>query len=220
MSEGLYSNEFKDIKLSNSIFYAVANGIPVANVHEPRKRTSVIELLFLSNIQESKGIFLLLDAFLKLTKFFPEIKLNIIGGFRNSQSEMRFNEFVVNNKLKNKIIFWGPRFGREKHKLISKSDILVHPSFNDAFPLVILEAMQHGLAIIGSDQGAIPEIIKPEFGYVFPTGDEIKLLECIERMLSDKKKLELMQCAAKDEYNKYYTLEQFEFRMSNIYNHL
>ena len=119
---------------------------------------------------------------------FSNIRLNIIGGFRDENSKVKFENFVRSSKLANFIKFWGPKYDWEKHQIISNCDILIHPSFNDAFPLVILEAMQHGLAIIASDQGAIPEIIKPEFGYVFPTGEKEKLLYYVEKLISDKEK--------------------------------
>ncbi len=220
LSKGLYEYEFRNIAPRNTNFFAVANGVETVNVAPAKKNSTFVELLFLSNLQESKGFFLLLEVLAKVVLRFSNIRLNIIGGFRDENSKVKFENFVRSSKLDNFIKFWGPKYDLDKHQIISNCDILIHPSFNDAFPLVILEAMQHGLAIIASDQGAIPEIIKPEFGYVFPTGEKEKLLYYVEKLISDKEKRKEMQVNSKNEFFKNYTLEHFETRMVNVFNHL
>ena len=220
LSKGLYELEFRNIVPRNTNFFAVANGVETVNVSPAKKKSTFVELLFLSNLQESKGFFMLLEVLAKVVLRFPNIRLNIIGGFRDENSKVKFENFVRTNKLDKFIKFWGPKYDLYKHQIISNCDILIHPSFNDAFPLVILEAMQHGLAIIASDQGAIPEIIKPEFGCVFPTGEKEKLLFYVEKLISDKEKRKEMQVNSKNEFFKNYTLEHFETRMVNVFNHL
>ena len=49
--------------------------------------------------------------------------------------------------------------GEEKKKYLSNSNILVLPSYHEGFPVVILEAMASGSAVIATDVGAIPEMI-------------------------------------------------------------
>jgi len=62
--------------------------------------------------------------------------------------------------LTENIKYLGPLYGIEKYKKMNQSDVLVYPTLNDAFPLVILEAMQVQLPIIASKIGAIPEILE------------------------------------------------------------
>ncbi|MCF8396441.1 MAG: glycosyltransferase family 4 protein [Melioribacteraceae bacterium] len=220
LSNNLILNEFKNIKLKNTLLYAVTNGVESCKVLYTKNDNYSIELLFLSNLQDSKGIFLLLDVLLKVFFIHQNVRLNIIGGFRDDYSERKFNDFIAKNKIRSYIKYWGPKYDQEKHQIISNCDILIHPSFNDAFPLVILEAMQHGLAIIASDQGAIPEIIKPEFGFVFPTGDKKKLEESISDLLVNKSRRNSMRKNAKKEFFNNYTIDHFEKRMATIFNHL
>ena len=220
LSKGLCNSEFKNIKLKNTRFYPVANGIPIVSIERNRSDNAIIEFLFLSNIQESKGIFLLLEVFNEVFYLYSQARLNIVGNFRDSNTERKFRGFVEKNNIEDRIKLWGHRFDREKHQIIANCDILVHPSFNDTFPLVILEAMQHGLAIIGSDQGAIPEIIKPEFGFVFPTGNKKILFELIKYLILHKEKRDSMRANAKKIFLNNYTLDHFENRMIEIFNQL
>ena len=103
------------------------------------------------------------------------IRLNIIGSYRDEDLKAKYENFVRANKLDNFIKFWGPKYNLEKLQIIFKCDILIYPSYNDVFPLVLLEAMQYGFAIITSDQRVILKRIKLEFGYVFPTSNENKV---------------------------------------------
>lgn len=220
LSKGIFLSEFKNIKLTNTTPYYVPNGIPTVSINSKIQDNPYIELLFVSNIQKSKGVFLLLEVYLKIADKYKNVRLNIIGGFRDMPTEQLFYHFVKNNLLENRIKIWGEKFGSEKHQIVSQCDILIHPSYNDAFPLVILEGMQHGLAVIGSDQGAIPEIIKSDFGYVFPTGDAKSLFEFIELLIINSNLRESMKSNSIKEFYKYYTKEHFEDEMANIFNNL
>lgn len=221
LSDGLCKSEFKNLKLKKTSFYAAPNGIQKAE-SATRKDENVgkVELLFLSNIQESKGIFLLLDVFPQIIEKYPNTRLNIIGGFRDDTTKSRFLDFIEKTKIGSNVFHWGEKHHQEKHDIIAKCDIHVHPSLNDAFPLVILEAMQQGLAIVASDQGSIPEIINSNFGFVFPTNDKVKLFECLEKLITNDELRRSMRENAKIEFNNLYTLEKFEERMTHIFKSL
>ncbi len=65
------------------------------------------------------------------------------------------------------------------HQLIpyyQAADVLVVPSqYDEAFGKVIIEALSCGTPVIGSNKGAIPDIISPEVGRVIdPTAENIK----------------------------------------------
>lgn len=64
--------------------------------------------------------------------------------------------------LSAQVKYLGPQSSEDKHRCFADADILIHPSLNDAFPLVILEAMSASCALVCSDQGGIPEML--DFG--------------------------------------------------------
>lgn len=68
-------------------------------------------------------------------------------------------------------------------------DVLVLPSrttltWKEQFGLVLAEAMLSGVAVIGSDSGAIPEVIG-DAGLIFPEGDVAALAACLKRLQAD-----------------------------------
>jgi len=69
--------------------------------------------------------------------------------------------------------------------LYDAADVFVLPSVNEAFGMVLLEAMASGLPVIASDSGACPEVIG-NVGVLFYQGDDIDLAEKITILSSDK----------------------------------
>jgi glycosyltransferase involved in cell wall biosynthesis len=68
-------------------------------------------------------------------------------------------------------------------------DVLVLPSrttpkWKEQFGHVLVEAMACGVPVVGSDSGAIPEVIA-EAGLIFPEGDASALAERLQRILGD-----------------------------------
>ncbi len=219
LSKGLIKSELKNLKLNNTHLFSVPNGVEEVNI-STQKNNKDINLLFLSNIQESKGFFLLLEVFHQLTQTNSSLKLHIIGNFRDNSSLNKYKHFIEEKNISSYIELHGALYGKEKHHIINQCDILIHPSFNDAFPLVILEAMQHGLAIIGSDQGAIPEIITKDIGYVIKTGDKNDLYQQLLSLITNNKLRAQMQTNAKELYKQKYTQECFEYRIQNVLDKL
>jgi glycosyltransferase involved in cell wall biosynthesis len=66
-------------------------------------------------------------------------------------------------------------------------DILVAPSLEDSFPLVLLEAMMAGIPVVASDVGGIPEIVEPgRTGLLVPPRNPVALADAIERLQQDE----------------------------------
>ena len=71
--------------------------------------------------------------------------------------------------------------------LLRASDILVYPSLADNHPLVVLEAMAHGLPVAAYSAGGIPEqILDGESGRVLPVLDEEGLARAAAGILVDQ----------------------------------
>ncbi|WP_245888756.1 glycosyltransferase family 4 protein [Halomonas denitrificans] len=64
--------------------------------------------------------------------------------------------------LEESIAFVG--FRRDLPRLFEAMDIVCVPSRNEAFGLTVIEAMAAGKAVVGSDSGALPELIEPATG--------------------------------------------------------
>lgn len=179
-----------------------------------------INILFLSNLMRSKGIFTLLDACRILNERKIAFECLIAGG----QGDLTINEilqFVQKSELNSCVKILGPIHGQGKRDLLSVSDIMVHPTLNDCLPLVLLEAMQHSLPIISTFEGAIPDVVEDGVsGFLIPKNDAKVLADKIELLIKDTSLRIRMGEAGYNKYRKEFTLEIFENRMEQVFKKL
>lgn len=82
-----------------------------------------------------------------------------------------------------RIVFAG--FREDVAAVLGASDLVVHPTLDDALPTALLHALAAGLPVVASDTGGIPEIITPEIGILVPPGDVPALVDAIAQMAAD-----------------------------------
>jgi glycosyltransferase involved in cell wall biosynthesis len=128
--------------------------------------------LFVGQLSESKGIYLLLNAFLKLVKVHPDFKLLIAGVSNNIHYFKKLHDFVLGNGIQNSVEFLGHR--DDISTLMSRAYALIVPSFNEAFGRITAEAMFNGCFVIGNNSGGTQEIIdKIGTGILYNSDDDL-----------------------------------------------
>ena len=148
---------------------------------------------------------LYLDAISKLIIIlgFP---LAFIQYMRTKHKEKQDREYGTYNSLD------------EKYLEFQKADIFVFPSFNDAFPLVILEAMQFSLPVISTFEGSIPDIIIDNVtGFLVETHNAYRLAERIAILLKDKDLRIEMGKKGYERFINNFTLSHFENNMNKTF---
>ena len=93
------------------------------------------------------------------------------------------------------------------------------PSFDEAFSLVLLEAMQFGLPVVASNVGGIPDIVADNVtGYLVPRQDACALSEKLIALINNFELRTSMGIAARKRYEENFTMDKFESRFLNILN--
>lgn len=222
LSTLLYSDVAK--YLTKEKVYYCPNGIPVIPdmnfelLSSNRKAKAVTEILFLSNMMKEKGVYTLLEA----CKILSNKGVTFITWFIGSCldiNENDFNAFVFFNNLQENVFYGGAKYGDEKSVYFERADIFVFPTYynNEVFPLVILEAMQYGLPIISTKEGAIPEIVEDSInGYIIPEKDPVILADKIELLINNPFLRQQMGAAGKEKFQNNYTISIWENNMFNI----
>jgi glycogen(starch) synthase len=74
----------------------------------------------------------------------------------------------------------------EAQRLLSRAAVVVLPSHREGLPMVLLEAMAHGRAVVATPVGGIPSLVEDGVtGLLVPTGDARLLREAITRLLGN-----------------------------------
>lgn len=139
--------------------------------------SKIDEILYVGNLNFSKGTKTLLKAFSLL--YLKNIKLVFIGKGNEKQ------ENYLKEKSKNlNVEFTG---WLDKNKVIERiknAKIVVLPSeWPEAFGRTLIEALMNGTLVIGSNAGAIPELIQND-DYIFPWGNDVELSKLIKKIMS------------------------------------
>jgi glycosyltransferase involved in cell wall biosynthesis len=133
-----------------------------------------------------KGLPLLLKA-LEDVKFESEWSLLLVGDFLSKDEQSYHDYFFKRCSFKNQIYLTGMVNRNDVFSYLKHIDIFVAPSlFSEGCPTTVLEAMAMGLPIVGSDAGAIAEVLTHnETGLVYPQEDYTALTASIQKLVDD-----------------------------------
>ncbi|ULQ48622.1 glycosyltransferase family 4 protein [Liquorilactobacillus nagelii] len=117
-------------------------------------------ILGVGQIQERKGVF----DFIKLAKKFPELQFIWVGGFSFGRITDGFDKLkeIVKNPPQN-LQFPGIVERDRMGDYYNAADLFLLPSFNELFPMSILEAASCGLPILLRDLDLYQAIIKSNY---------------------------------------------------------
>ena len=189
----------------------------IASKDKPCKRSLLAEkdekiITHISNFRPLKRIIDVIDIFkginLKISS-----KLMMVGEGPEKRKALRY---VSDNKLNDKVLFLGN--SSEIDKILCYSDLFLLPSEKESFGLSALEAMAHGVPIISSNAGGIPEVnLNGKTGFISNIGDTKSMINNAISLLSDPQKHKLFKKQAQLQAKKF-DLESVVNSYERIYN--
>jgi len=144
-------------------------------------------VLFVGRLSAPKGVYDLFDAIPRVIKRHPEVRFVLVGVAESDAMEPVIRAEAERRGIAPRITFLGPLEGRDKAAAFVTSQMIVVPSWTEAFPLVIPEAMAAGLPVIATAVGAIPDFVKDgEDGFLIAPKASPELADRICRLLGDE----------------------------------
>ena len=192
------------------------NGIPPIQSVPLKKENTFPRLLFLSNLIESKGVIVLLDALKILKDKGYSFVCDFVGGETAEIDSQRFQKEVEIRGLNELVIYSGKKYGEEKNNSFTHADIFVLPTMNDCFPLVILEAMSIEKPVVTTAIGGIPDMVEDgKTGLIAEVGSDSSLADKLEQLLKNRDLIGQLGKEGKIQFHKYYSKEAFEACLNN-----
>lgn len=187
-------------------------------VWENRDQQKITQLLFLSNLIESKGVFDLIEACAILKEKQVPFKCTFIGG-ESDISAAQFNNHITKYKLEDYVVFEGRKYNKEKEMAFKNADIFVFPTFysNECFPLVLLEAMSYSLPVVSTFEGGIQDIVEiNKTGLLIKQRDINDLANKLEYLIKNPELYIKMGISGRLKYEREFTMTKFETRLEKI----
>lgn len=173
-------------------------------------------LLFMGILNGFKRPDLLIEALPLVIKEYDDVHLLLAGPDGGMLD-------IVKNRAKElsveKYYTWlGPLYGLQKQMAFTSSDIFVLPSDWDAYPLVLMEAMAHGLPCVTTDcRGPIDIVEDGKTGFVVKKRDVEQIASSIIKLLKNDELYKNFSENAKNTAEKKYKAESIAKEIENIY---
>lgn len=227
LAEALYEDVKRYVKRED--VFVCPNAIPMLTMAEQTvsPNDNVPHILWLTNIMKTKGIMEFLSALKILNDKGVKFQADFVGGLTKEFTGDEFDDALSMMGLNGCCTYYGPKYGEEKYVFFHQSDIFVLPSYTEAFPVSILEAMFFGLPVVASNVGGVSaEVEDGVNGYLL--GDKRPIMlntfrpnpheiaDKIEFLLTDSALRQRMGEAGREKFEKEFTLEVFEKRMAEI----
>jgi glycosyltransferase involved in cell wall biosynthesis len=177
-----------------SVTVAVPGNDPVAAPPRPR-REAVTTLLAVGAVVPRKGYDLLIEALAGLTDL--DWRLEIAGDCgRDGVAADALAAQIAARGLGGRIRLRGAVCADELAALHHGADLFVLASRHEGYGMAFAEAISHGLPVVGTRAGAIPETVPPGAGILVAPDDAAALAAALRTMIAEPRVRETHAAAA------------------------
>ncbi len=147
------------------------------------RRGPVRALLCVANVVPRKGHELLVEAMAQIADL--DWSLVCIGSLERHQGTVRaVRRRILAAGLGRRITLAGEYQPQAVERAYRAADAFVLPSFHEGYGMVCAEAMIHGLPVIATTAGAIPETVPHQAGLLVPPGNALALARAVRRVIA------------------------------------
>ncbi|MBF0311148.1 MAG: glycosyltransferase [Magnetococcales bacterium] len=162
-----------------TIYNSIEKNANIPVQHKTYPNGDVINIVGCGRLEYYKGFDLLISALALLRAEGLPVRLTLLGEGPDREA---FTALIAANSLQDVVSM--PGFCPAPTTYYSQADLLVHPSRFEGFPMVLLEALQHGLPVVATDCPSGPRELLQD-GYC----GELVEVENVEALVAGIKKV-------------------------------
>lgn len=201
---GAVEDNLKKQGMDSGQLVKIFNGIDPDCVIVEKKRSEILATYnipesssvigIVGNIRGWKGQEVVVRAVARIKEKYPDIRCLIVGDYSENERDYYDSLKTIIDELEitENIIFTG--YQSNVASFMNAMEIVIHASIlPEPFGRVLIEAMALSKPLIGSSEGAVPEIVvKGETGEMFKSGDDNELACSVISLLNDPEKRKKM----------------------------
>jgi glycosyltransferase involved in cell wall biosynthesis len=191
------------------------NGVPEPSVARRLAPGPVLQLLFVGNLSDRKGVPELLQAMALPDVAALPLSLTLAGGGDVAGYTAQARALGL---ASDRVRFAGWSDQAAVARCMAEADMLVLPSHDEGLPLVILEALANGVAVVCTPVGEIPSVLNNgETALLVPPGNVAALGEALRTLALDAKLRERLERSGRALYAQHFSLGRFFAGIARIH---
>lgn len=209
----LFHEQYPTIHKPTTVLYNSCEPLHVTLDYAHRQKTILMAAYF----NDNKAPDLLLKAWQSLQNHYPDWHIYMLG---NGEVE-RFRQMSHEMGLQDSVTFTGYMTGQEKEKYFRNASLLCMCSYEEGFPMVVLEAWTYGIPVITTPVGGLPDVIEEGKNCVtFGFGNSDELADRLSSLIDDNEMRQAMSVYGQQFVREYFSPEIINCRLHNIYEGL
>ena len=190
----------------------IPNGIEAGpGADRPARRKDAPQtILCVARFTPQKNHRTLITAMARLARTHPHARLRLVGG---GPEQGRIRARAARHGLD--VDFLGPR--DDVPALMAEADLLALPSSFEGLPLVVLEAMAHGLPVIATRIGGVTEALGTDHPWLVPPADPRALARALAAAIDDAAARAATALSQRARYDAFYTATRMGEDTAQLY---
>jgi glycosyltransferase involved in cell wall biosynthesis len=175
------------------------------------------KVVFLGRIGERKGVGDLIRAFQKVKAKCPNAKLELAGDGDIEKFKVLASELDIADS----VIFLGWISGDKKLSVLRSADIYCLPSYNEGFPMGVIEAMSANICVVSTYAGGIPDAIESDKdGLLVNAGNVEALAQALIKLIENRKLNAQLAKSGKRRFENNFSQQAILPQLQSIYDSL
>ncbi len=193
----------------------IDNGVDCGRYADPEPPHDPPRVLYVGLLTPRKGVLDLIEASRMLQADGLEHELRLVGG---TPDEGPAAAEPVIAAAEGVATLLGTRPPEEMPSAYAEADIFCLPSWWEAMPLSVLEAMAAGLPIVASDVGDVSRLVSEDCGYVVPVKSPGRIADALRKLIENVDERRRMGTAARDRARSTFSSSATDEAIADLYS--
>jgi glycosyltransferase involved in cell wall biosynthesis len=154
-------------------------------------------ILFLSRIDEKKGLELLLDAFADVRRQISDTFL-VVAGNGATNYVQKLSQRAQDLGISDNMVWAGHLDGAIKWAAFAAADLFVLPSHSENFGIAVAEALAHGVPVVTTNRVGLADDISATKAGIVISPDSREIADALSKLLGDSAKCRVLSDRGKN----------------------